>query len=85
LPAPYTNWNFWQYSADGNGQGAKYGAQSSAIDLDRFNGDEADLQKFMGVDVVVPPVTPPSSNELGVITKRIDALETWARSIGFKG
>ena len=41
LPAPQVplpwypfGWTIWQYSADGNGMGSYYGAQSAAIDLD---------------------------------------------------
>lgn len=37
-------WTFWQWSADGNGKGAEYGAESKAIDLNRYNGT---LEGFM--------------------------------------
>ena len=40
-----SNWDFWQYSADGNGQGAANGARSSAIDLNVFNGSDINLLK----------------------------------------
>ena len=31
----------WQYSADGNGLGSYFGAESASIDLDLFSGDES--------------------------------------------
>ena len=37
LPADWSTWVFWQWSADGNGQGPAYGAQSASIDLNRFD------------------------------------------------
>lgn len=39
LPAAWTSYRFWQFS--NAGRGTDYGASSGAIDLDRFNGDEA--------------------------------------------
>lgn len=38
LPVGWKTWKFWQYSADGNGLGAEYGARSNSIDLNRYNG-----------------------------------------------
>lgn len=37
LPLDWSQWVMWQYSADGNGKGAEYGAQSASIDLNRFD------------------------------------------------
>jgi lysozyme len=84
IPAPFPKWTFWQWSADGNGKGKEYGAQSSAIDLNRFNGDIVDFQKLLGVEVIEPepnpPVTPPSD-----LAVRVEKLEKWARGIGYEG
>lgn len=44
-PRDWSTWQFWQWSADGNGRGAEFGAQSASIDIDRFNGTLEDLQK----------------------------------------
>ncbi len=41
------NWDFWQYSADGNGKGLTYGAQSTDIDLDVANGDLNFVRGFL--------------------------------------
>ena len=51
------NWRLWQYSADGNNLGAAYGASSDDIDLDYFNGTEAELRQWAGLDTPQPPVT----------------------------
>ena len=48
LPEGVTEWSFWQYSADGNNLGDVYGVGSRSIDLDVFNGTEAELRKFVG-------------------------------------
>lgn len=45
LPRSVTRWDAWQYSADGNKQGYKHGAQSPNLDMDRFNGSEYDMIK----------------------------------------
>lgn len=47
-PRDWNTWKRWQYSADGNGRGVKYGAESPAIDLN--------LQDF--VEVPIPTPTP---------------------------
>jgi hypothetical protein len=47
---PYgVKWVEWQFSADGNNLGEKFGVHSSAIDLIRFNGDRQDFKNLFGV------------------------------------
>ena len=79
IPAPFSKWTFWQWSADGNGRGAEFGAQSSAIDLNRFSGDVIDFQKLIGADVIEPDLPDTA------LSARVDRLESWARGIGYKG
>jgi len=55
-PRDWTEWTFWQHSADGNGLGNVYGAESDSIDLDYFNGDEQDLADYIGVLPKMPSV-----------------------------
>lgn len=55
-PGEWDTWDFWQYSADGNGKGAMYGAESASIDLDIFNGDQAKFNSIYGE--VIPPLPP---------------------------
>jgi lysozyme len=43
LPTGWTGWRFWQYSDTGAVSGI-----TGAVDLDRFNGDEAALTAFVG-------------------------------------
>jgi lysozyme len=54
LPKPWTRWVFWQYSAVG--PGPTYGAESKGIDMNRFNGSEAELYAYAGA-------TPPEPQE----------------------
>jgi GH25 family lysozyme M1 (1,4-beta-N-acetylmuramidase) len=59
-PPYYTNWFFWQYSANGNLQGKRYGAESYDIDLSIYNGTEEQWKAFLGeTPIPVPPPTPP--------------------------
>jgi len=51
----WNNWNIWQFSADGNGLGRKFGADSGSIDLNYFNGDEKNLAEFFGGSVDQEP------------------------------
>jgi len=37
-PYEWDTWTLWQWSADGNGEGSLYGAQSNSIDKNWFNG-----------------------------------------------
>jgi GH25 family lysozyme M1 (1,4-beta-N-acetylmuramidase) len=51
-PRDYGAWDFWQFSAGNNHRGREFGAKSRSIDLDYFNGDEQDLNRYIGEDVV---------------------------------
>lgn len=69
VPAPWKNWTFWQYSSIGSG--AKYGAESTYIDLDLYNGTLEELKVWAGI---TPP--PPTIEErLADHEARIQALE----------
>jgi len=47
-PRDWREWLFWQWSADGNGRGAEFGAQSNSIDLDYYNGNQDDFDDEFG-------------------------------------
>ena len=53
---PWYEWKFWQYTDKGDG--IKFGAESSGLDMNWFNGTLDDLKKFAGIAEVVPPVVP---------------------------
>jgi lysozyme len=42
-PLGWSDWDMWQFSADGNGLGAYYGALSNSLDLDLMQDDVFDL------------------------------------------
>jgi GH25 family lysozyme M1 (1,4-beta-N-acetylmuramidase) len=48
-PVCWDDYSIWQYSADGNGKGAEYGAVSRDIDLNRYNGAYGDWYDEFGV------------------------------------
>jgi lysozyme len=45
IPAGFTDWTFWQYT--NKGYAADYGASSSWIDLDFFNGTNEELDEYV--------------------------------------
>jgi lysozyme len=47
VPAPWKEWHFWQYTASGNGKA--FGAESTNIDMNYFNGDEDKFRAFFGL------------------------------------
>jgi len=52
LPLPWTSWVFWQYSETGD-----LGGLTGGVDLDRFNGTLADLQRLQFVGLVADDTT----------------------------
>jgi len=64
---------WWQWSADGNGRGAEFGATGSkSIDLDRFMGTEAEFNKLVGVEEDPEPLPNPNPGEMEL---RVAVLE----------
>jgi lysozyme len=60
LPSGVTTNDHWQYSADGNGLGHKYGASGShAIDINRWMGTWDEFTTKYMADAEIPPVDPP--------------------------
>lgn len=57
IPRDFKIYKFWQWSVK-NGRGAEFGAGSASICLDWFNGDEHDLEQYIGAA---------SGDQLGVI------------------
>ena len=82
VPKPWDDWLFWQYSAKGNGP--KYGAESKSIDLNWFNGDQADLFALAGQGEIDSPDQPNSPPNYTDISSRISKLEKFAKGIRFE-
>lgn len=60
--APWARWTFHQYTS--RGDGLKYGAESAAIDINRFNGTREELYALAGQS---PPVsTEPEPTAVGL-------------------
>lgn len=69
-PAGASGWAGWQFSADHNGQGARYGCQSSALDLNivdaaawaRWTGTKEglDTMRYVGERLTPNPVNVPA-------------------------
>lgn len=49
LPDGWNSWTFWQYSANKNKQGERFGCKSEDVDLDYFNGNINDLRALCGI------------------------------------
>lgn len=57
MPADWTKWTMWQWSSKGDG--AKFGAQSRYIDLDRYYGTKTQFEQEFNIaqhDVFIPVV-----------------------------
>jgi lysozyme len=69
VPAPWTMWNFWQFSSKGPGE--VYGSESLSVDMNRFNGTSNELLEFAGLLKPVSTVIEPDQD----LAKRTTALE----------
>ena len=69
IPAPWTMWNFWQFSSRGPGE--VFGSESLSIDMNRFNGTMNELLEFAGLQGPVTVVTQPATE----LEKRTTILE----------
>ena len=54
VPRPWDKFTFWQYSESGDG--IFYGTESLHLDMDYFNGTEAELRLFCMIEDSEPPV-----------------------------
>jgi lysozyme len=63
VPAPWTEWRFWQYTC--RGPGLLMGAESRYIDMDWFNGDYQALMAYAGNPVIDPPPQPVAPAAIG--------------------
>jgi lysozyme len=52
VPTPWDDWLLWQFTD--NGIGAPYGVESKNIDLNYFNGSEAEFYQFFGLSEPAP-------------------------------
>ena len=60
LPLGWNTWAFWQYDVIYGGQ--RYGVQSERLDVDLFNGTEADLKAYVDSYHQPEPPEPPSDD-----------------------
>ena len=49
MPKGWTKYKVWQKSADGNRRGREFGAQADDMDLDYFNGTDAEFMAWAGI------------------------------------
>jgi len=86
IPAPFTDWTFWQFSADGNKRGSEFGAESQSIDIDRYNGGEKEFSEFIGASESGETEPTPINEDKAIATlsERVSRLEKWARELAYK-
>jgi lysozyme len=71
-------WTFWQYTASGDG--LAYGAESTAIDLNWFNGTLEDLKKLASSSTTPPP--PASKPDIADLKSHVNqAIDDWAKTL----
>lgn len=87
MPRDWAEWLLWQWSADGNYQGAKYGVESISVDLNRFAGDYNAWRAACGFNDTFPvpalpePVYPRIAHVVSPVTLRA-AASTASASYG---
>lgn len=52
VPPPWNTWLIWQFTSSGDGN--SYGVESKGIDLNYFNGDEAEFNKLINKENAMP-------------------------------
>lgn len=68
-------WTFWQWSADGNGQGDLHGVSSDDVDRNRFHGTVAEFNQTFNMNIkalgepIEPPPLPPPEVPMQIRTK----------------
>jgi len=94
VPPPWTAWAFWQYTSTGDG--LRYGAESKGLDLNWFNGDQAEFNALLaqyapGSEIIEPqpepgtdPTPPPASDyiqaEINLLGARVRQIEQFLGS-----
>lgn len=77
----WQSWQLWQFSADGNRQGLRYGAESADIDLNWWNGTEVELRAWAAQAVQTAPTNPQSPPAGAVeLERRVRAIEDYLRA-----
>lgn len=67
---PWDKWTFWQYTDKGNG--LAFGAESSGLDMNWFNGSLDELKQFAGIITTPQPPTPqPPTNSVLLPTLKV--------------
>jgi GH25 family lysozyme M1 (1,4-beta-N-acetylmuramidase) len=78
-------WTFWQWCAKGDGEffGGNYSHNENvALDMDVYNGSEAEFLAEFDIGDVTPDPDPEPDTSLNA---RLTKLEEWARGIGYDG
>lgn len=74
LPLSWKRFDIWQYSADGNMLGPKFGGSSSSMDLNRMTPEF--YKMFAATE---KPEEPPEELTLQSLDKRVVKLEEWKK------
>ena len=69
VPAPWANWDFWQYTDKGDG--LAYGAESKNIDMNWYNGSLEEMLERFDVASLEPK---PTETQLDRIERKIDKI-----------
>lgn len=74
VPRDFDEWDFWQFSANGNGRGAEFGGKAGSIDLNYFNGDQEALDKYIGADEPMNKIVMVGTQRNAVLYDGVDGL-----------
>ena len=68
ITGDWHDWTFWQHTNTADGH--YYGAESNAVDMNRFNGDTTELYRRFGIE---QPAPPPDTE----LEERVTKIENW--------
>ncbi|MDP2965977.1 MAG: GH25 family lysozyme [Pelolinea sp.] len=79
--APSRGWLFWQYTPVGDG--LKFGAESKGLDMNWFNGNQAELNKLVNNSADAEPVEAPTGGgtDNAYLQKEIDLVASRIKNI----
>jgi len=74
-PLPWTDYWLWQYSADKNGRGDKFGVATSGIDINKINMNEDEFYAFANWDTENVEIETPIDEEEEITEEIVEEEE----------
>lgn len=80
IPAPWKTWTFWQYTDKGDG--IKYGVESLNIDMDSYNGTQAEFDAFTNSSTTTTIPIPNPNGDTAMYDTNPKGIMLWSAHKG---